>query len=199
MTTLFTADQPPATSIFPDGRPMTGDDYLALGVTSPRVELLDGSLLVTPNPTNTHQRIARRLANRLEENADAAHLQIDEAVNVRLTPDRFFIPDVAAYSADVGEVVFVEAEAVALICEILSPSNPTTDKVLKMHLYAEAGIPWYLVVDPTSPALYLYELSGASYKEHSAAQAGEILHLSAPVAAHLDVEALFPGGAGHRD
>ncbi|WP_250003056.1 Uma2 family endonuclease [Actinoplanes sp. M2I2] len=191
MATVFIADRPPANAtVFRDGRPMTGDDYLALGVTSPRVELLDGCLLVTANPTNKHQRLARHLANTLDKDADPAIVQVDEAVNVRLGPDRFFIPDVAVYSADVGEVVFVDAEAVVLICEILSPSNPTTDKVLKMHVYAEAGIPWYLMVDPRGPTLRLYELAGAAYQEHSTAGPGEVLHLTEPVTTRLDPEAL---------
>ncbi len=188
MTTVLTADKPPAAgTIFRDGRPMSGDEYFALGETSPRVELLDGSLLVTPNPTVRHQRIARHLADALERNADAAHLQVEDAVNLRLDSDRIFIPDLVLFSADVEDTeLFIEADTVALVCEILSPSNATTDKVLKMHCYAEAGIPWYLVIDPQGPTLHLYELAGSAYKKHSTTQAGEVLTLTEPVAVEIE-------------
>ncbi len=194
MTTVFTADKPSANGmIFADGRPMTGEDYLALGVTSPRVELLDGSLLVTPNPTRALQKIARHLANTLEANADPALLEVGDAVNVQLGPDRMVIPDVVVFAAD-DEVddLIIDSTFVVLVCEIHSPSNATTDKVLKKHYYAVAGIPWYLMVDPEAGTFTLYQLAGSAYKEHSVTKVGEILRLTEPVTVDLDPATLLP-------
>ena len=42
----------------------------------------------------------------------------------------------------------VEAPSVRLVCEITSPASATVDWTLKMHAYAQARIPCYLVAEP---------------------------------------------------
>lgn len=172
-------------TIFSDG-PMAEEEFLGIGDTPERIELFDGSLHVTPAPTPRHQVISRRLANILDRGAVAAGLQVLEAVNVRLRPDRIPIPDIViATDVDLDELV-VDFSDVRLVCEIMSPSNSTTDKVLKKHYYAEAGIPWHLLVEPTTGELRLYQLSGTKYIDHSVAGMGEALRLTEPVAVSID-------------
>jgi Uma2 family endonuclease len=179
-------------AIFGRGLPMTEEEFFALGETSERVELFDASLYLTPAPTPRHRLISRRLANALDAGAMNAGLNVMEAVNVRLQPGRIPIPDlVVTTDIDLDESV-IDAEAVLLVCEIVSPSNASTDRVLKMHYYAAAGIPWYLLVEQETRTLHLYELAASHYKERSVTKAGEVLHLTEPVAVTIDPEDLLP-------
>jgi Uma2 family endonuclease len=171
-------------------RPMSAPEFLALGETRECVELFDGSLHVTSRPNVSHQRISRELANALDDGAHRVRLQVLEAINLQLRPSRITIPDIVLTSPDIDlDSLTVDASAVSLVCEITSPSNATTDKVLKKHYYAEAGIPWYLLVDAQAGRLHLYELSGNEYLEHSA---GEVLRLTEPIVATLDPARLLP-------
>src|SRR4051794_16258767 len=93
-------------AIFGRGLPMTEQEFLALGETSERVELFDGSLYGTPAPTPRHQHISSELKFALRTAARAAGLYIHEAVNVRLQPGRIPIPDLAiTHKIDFDELV----------------------------------------------------------------------------------------------
>jgi Uma2 family endonuclease len=183
---------PMTSAIFSRGLPLTEEEFLALGETSERIELFDGSLYVTPAPTPRHQVISRRLANALDAGAGPAGLHVMEAVNIRLKPGRIPIPDIAVTEPIDFDELVVEAESVRLICEIVSPSNASAGKVLKMHYYAAAGIPWYLLVEQESGALHLYELAGQQYREHSVTAPGQVLHLTDPVDVTIVPEDLLP-------
>ncbi len=179
-------------AIFGHPGPWTEEEYLTLGETPDRVELFDGSLHVTPAPTPRHQRISHRLSVALDPGADAAGLHVLEAVNVRLRPGRIPIPDlVITGDIDFNELV-IDAAAVRLVCEIVSPSNPSADKVFKMHHYAVAGIPWYLLVEQDTGELHLYRRDGEHYLEHSVTRRGQVLRLVEPVMAEIDPNRLLP-------
>jgi Uma2 family endonuclease len=179
-------------AVFDHDGPWTEEEYLALGETQQRVELFDGSLHVTPAPTPRHQRISRKLGNVLEAAAEAVGLELLEAVNVRLRPGRIPIPDlVITNPVDLDEVI-IEADEVRLVCEIISPSNAATDKVLKMHYYAAAGIEWYLLIEQDTGALRLYRRRGSHHTEHSTTKRGETLELGEPVRATIRPEDLVP-------
>lgn len=179
------------TAAFAHVLPWTEEEYLALGETSDRVELFDGSLLVSPAPTPHHQDLSVRLAIALMPAAETAGLRVYLAVNVRLREGRIPIPDLVVVEPVDPSQAVIDASAVRLVAEIVSASNAATDRVLKMHYYAEAAIPLYLLVDPTpEPRLRLFRLDGGQYALDAEARPGQRLHLTDPVTVTIDPSAL---------
>jgi Uma2 family endonuclease len=175
-----------STAAFEHGILWTEEEFLALGETSDRVELFDGSLHVTPSASVHHQRCSYRLHVALDGAAAAAGLEVLENINVRLRPDRIPISDLAITEPIPTDRLVVDAALVRLVCEIVSPSNAATDPVLKMHYYAEAGIAWYLLVEQQPSSLSLFRLEGEHYTLHAKAEVGSLLHMDEPVRVSID-------------
>jgi Uma2 family endonuclease len=155
----------------PSGDTWTQADYEALPEDLPvRVSLIHGELVVSPRRRPIHQRIARRLANRIEDAAPAAW-QVDTDVDVLLDDDATepveIAPDVVVYSArhDPYERP-IPADLVALVVEVVSPSTKRKDRRVHPGLYAEARIRhyWRVKTGQTAPAfaVYTYELDDAT-------------------------------------
>lgn len=173
--------------------PWSEDEYLAFGKTLSRVELIDGSLCVSPAPSKHHQHIAFLLARGLHAATDRAGLLVLRDVNLRLTGGRILQPDiVVADTDDMGTTV--EAGEAKLVVEVVSPSNAGTDRLLKPQLHAAAGIGWYLRVEqpPDSVELHLQKLVGDHYISSAVASAGDVLTSEEPFAYRLEVASLLP-------
>ncbi|MCY1141142.1 Uma2 family endonuclease [Actinoplanes sp. Pm04-4] len=164
--------------------PWTESEYLALGETRSRIELVNGGLLVSPAPDRAHQDINFQIMRSLYEPAKAAGLRAFHESNLRLGPDQMLIPDliVGRMSRRGGTC---EASEVALVGEILSPSTAPVDRGLKRQLYAAAKIDWYLLIEPDmstyeSVTLRLLRRRGTDYEEAAVAKQGETLQHGEP-------------------
>ena len=181
-----------SSDVFSDGQPMSESRYLSLGETPDRIELLDGTLVVAVWPSPWHQHILGEVLAALHGPARHAGLHALHVINLRLGPDRIANPDLVVAAIHDLSVLVADASAVRLIGEIVVPSTSVIDRILKMHLYAEAGIPWYLLVEHEAATLHLFELVGGKYKEHSVTEVGQTLTLTEPVSAVIDPRKLLP-------
>lgn len=133
-----------AMSDLPPAGGWTIDDLDAFPDDGIRRELLDGVLLVSPVPTNTHQKIAGRLMVALEESCPA-EFDVSQANEITINKRRSLIPDVlvTTYEAATRGGWRFQPHEVVLAVEIVSPTSQTMDRITKPALYAAAGIPFY--------------------------------------------------------
>lgn len=107
-----------------------------------RYEILDGSLVVTPPPTDGHQSVGTALLVALRAAAPRGWRVLPE-LGVRV-PGGNVIPDVVVLHPHAARnVTWREASDVALVVEVASPSTEVNDRGNKAIKYAEAGIPAY--------------------------------------------------------
>ena len=77
------------------------------------------------------------------------------------------------------------------ICEVLSPSNPGTDRVTKLNRYFQCGVPHYWIVDPTEESLSVFRWTSDGYLLVLAADRDARVRAEPFEAVELPVGALF--------
>ncbi|GIF21996.1 hypothetical protein BJ973_002322 [Actinoplanes tereljensis] len=181
--------------VFDHVPPWTEDEYLALDETTSLVELVRGALWVSPSPNDGfHQEVLGQLVGVLRTAAANTEFEAVGRVNARLAPDTITNPDfVVATKAGRGTLV-VDAANIRLIGEITTPDSALIDRSFKPHLYAAAGIEWFLLVEldyaTYSAALRLHRLATDHYVKHAAAKPGQSLKLDDPFSCEIDAAAL---------
>jgi Uma2 family endonuclease len=125
-----------------------------------RYELANGELLVTPSPTDRHQRIVGELFVLLrdyvkrhglgEVRLGPARARIAE--NSRFEPDLFVVSAVDGHPPRADEPV----TPLLLVVEVLSPGSARHDRITKRRFFQSHGVPEYWVVDGESEAVEVW-------------------------------------------
>ena len=139
---------------------LTYEDYRATPEDA-RYELLDGDLIMVAAPNLKHQKVLRRLSQKLGQFIDEHGLG-----------EFFFAPcDVVLSDTDVvqPDLLFVSRErehllssgenvqgAPELVVEILSPATADRDRGYKRELYGRHGVTEYWLVDPIAETVSIH-------------------------------------------
>lgn len=175
----------------------------------PKVEVLSGSVIVSPHAGIDHQSVERDLSYLLHRAARQAGLWVYPEVNI-VSGDNLFIPDIAVLSASGAGRASMDISAAVLLGEIVSRFNRRKDVIERPREYAAAKVPFYLRVDlrHRRPAMALFELAGGEYRPLVTATAGTTFVMDRPFAFAIDPAELLddagpddagPHGAGPHD
>lgn len=119
-------------------------------LSTPRYELVDGELLVTPAPTPRHQAAIASLFRALDIYVRAERIGrvLFSPSDVELEPDFLSQPDVFVVSSDEWRRLGNERiiRSLMLAVEVLSPGSSRHDRVRKRPKY-QRNVPDYWIVD----------------------------------------------------
>jgi len=117
---------------------------------TPRYELVDGALLVTPSPIGPHQKAVRELLLELGLylRQNPAGEVFDSPFDVELESETIVQPDVFVVPPDEARRLETEmpARSLILVIEVLSPASALGDRGRKRELY-QRHVPEYWIVD----------------------------------------------------
>lgn len=172
-------------------------DLLALPDDAPRVELVDGVILVTPSPTLGHQDISFLLCRWLHAHAPD-HLRAAQAVGVALNANTSRQPDVLLRRVGVpSDRSLLRPEDVVLAVEVVSPGTRRIDRFAKPGEYAAAGIPFYWRIEQDPVHVYAYRIGdrigpGGERQYELVTESAELVELTEPFEIKLAVREISP-------
>ena len=174
---------------------LTYEDYRTTPADE-RYELLDGDLIMVPAPNLAHQKVQRRLGQRLSQFID------DRALG-----EFFFAPcDVVLADTDVvqPDLLFVSRDrehllrggdnvrgAPDLVVEILSPATAERDRGCKRVLYERHGVAEYWLVDPAEGTVSIHRQRGGALTLTRTFGRGETLRSPLLAGLNIDLDDVF--------
>ncbi|MGW0804499.1 Uma2 family endonuclease [Nonomuraea sp. NPDC002799] len=178
-------------SLPPTGEDYTVEDWLKLPETGERIELIDGSFLVSPMPGYDHAIAAKRLV-RILDDARPGGLEVVETGNLEVGEDGL-IPDIVVGHAEamLAGVAKPAASDVVCVVEIVSPGKGShrRDYDIKPPKYAAGGIPVFIRVDlegDDTPRVEVFNLGAQGYELVVEAKAGTVLAIDLPFPVSFD-------------
>jgi Uma2 family endonuclease len=126
-----------------------------------RIEVVDGHVIFMQSPTHDHKSAEISLAYHLRREASAfakangrcLRTTADYDLRIENAPLHHRKPDVIVYDCLSDSRMRPTPSGTHLVVEIVSPSSRVTDKIEKLAVYAEAGVPHYWIVETRNGAI----------------------------------------------
>jgi Uma2 family endonuclease len=144
---------------------LTLQEYLQLGETEERTELVEGRVIVAASPNLKHGEAMGELYWQLRQQLPREYIVVqDNDIDMEFSPpdkpgssrrpDLYILPR-STRDRVRSEGRLTRASELLVVVEIVSPSSRRTDRVIKLDEYARAGIPHYWIIDITEPVSML--------------------------------------------
>lgn len=131
-------------------------------------ELIKGSpVSMSPSPTRKHKIVGNKINNifynylNLENNN--SNCQVYYEMDWKVDKGTVLRSDLSIVCNE-SETDFIETIP-SLIVEILSPSTRLKDRNTKFGMYQQIGVKYYIMVDPNSENIEIFQLIDNKYKE----------------------------------
>ncbi|AFR06989.1 Uma2 family endonuclease [Nocardiopsis alba] len=176
----------------------TADDMDDLPPGAPRMELIDGALVLLSPQNKFHGKVMVNLLIELQRSAPE-NIDIMHEMTMKLGAYQRPEPDIVVYRFDPESEEdwrshsHIPPEDVLIVIEIVSPESRERDRTTKPMKYAAAGIPhfWRIEREDEGPAIHVYELDGTAAPRYVPITiARERLKLDVPFPIDIDVRAL---------
>lgn len=161
-------------------------------------EILDGDLYATPRPGPRHAAASSGLGGALHGPFDRGRggpggWRILDEPELHLGPD-VVVPDLAGWRRerlpDLPETAYV-ALAPDWVCEVVSPSTASMDRVKKLAIYARERVPYAWIVDPVAKTLEVLRLESGRWSILATAAAQTLVRAEPFDALDLDLSLLW--------
>jgi len=170
------------------GLRMTADEFLAIGPTPDRYELIDGVVAISPNPRPVHGELIAAIIQQVGTQLGQA-VRIFTEIDLRLTDAKVYRPDITIYQR---ERLPTRVDALTtppdLVVEVLSAATMAFDLTTKRDDYEAFGVAEYWAIDPNSARLRCWQRNNAQLLE--APVAGQSAQSSALPGLALDLQPL---------
>lgn len=127
-------------------------------------ELVDGvPYAMSPSPSVTHQWVLGKVTRHLSESLDNCRFTyVFYGIDWHIGEKTVVRPDCLVICYDPGQRITRRPD---LIFEIISESTAGRDEILKMALYRDEGVPWYVMAYPGDKKAKCYELINGEYRK----------------------------------
>jgi Uma2 family endonuclease len=173
----------------------TYEDLFNLPDDGRRYEIIEGVLYEMPAPSRVHGRLIMNMilyifgpiVDPLGWHIYTAPVDVFMGDAAPVQPDLLLLlPDQLHLESERG----IEGPPV-LVVEVLSPSNPEHDRIVKRAAYARGGIVEYWLVSPEAKSIEILVLDGDRYRTHARVSGDEMLTSTVLPELHSPVSVVF--------